>query len=197
MKLTPTSKFVLLGIAVASLSACSTTKHAPMNTAPSTPSSGQVQTTPTMDNQYGFMTDSTLTNAQLLAIRTYYFQFNSTDLLGLNKQAVDAQGTYLSTQSTQRVLLAGNTDIQGSFEYNIGLGYRRAMAVQQELMAQGTSKTQLELVSFGPECPSNPAHTQDAYQQNRRVQLIYCQGESCQAAYQQTNCGKILKGNVN
>ncbi len=197
MKLAMLTKASLISLLAISLAACSTTgkkDQAGPNTLPATDNSaGSVQTNAVNDNAYGFNSDSSLTTEQLLDIRTYYFKFDSTEILGINKQAVDAQGTHLSTTPTQYVLLVGNTDSQGSPEYNLGLGLRRAKAVGDELKAQGTQRKQYLLASAGAECPADPATTQDAYQKNRRVQLIYCDDASCQTAFVAAHCGKILK----
>ena len=44
---------------------------------------------------------------------------------------------------------------------------RRAMALQ------GASSTQLSTLSYGEEKPANPGHDEYAWQQNRRVELVY------------------------
>ena len=70
-----------------------------------------------------------------------------------------------------RVVLEGHTDERGSREYNMALGERRAAAVQRYLAGQGVSPSQLELVSYGEEKAAVMGSSEEAYAQNRRVEL--------------------------
>lgn len=53
----------------------------------------------------------------------------------------------------------------------MALGERRAAAVQRYLVLQGVSPAQLELVSYGEEKPAVVGSTEEAWAQNRRVEL--------------------------
>jgi len=109
----------------------------------------------------------------LLAKRTVYFDFDSAVIKGDGTDIVAAHAKYLSDHSDARVRLEGNTDERGSPEYNIGLGMRRAQAVRQALLLQGASATQITVVSYGSEHPVDPAHNEDAWAKNRRVDIVY------------------------
>jgi peptidoglycan-associated lipoprotein len=111
--------------------------------------------------------------AGMLAKRTIYFDFDSAVITGDGTDIVSAHAKYLSDHSDARVRLEGNTDERGSPEYNIGLGMRRAQAVRQALLLQGASATQITVVSYGAEHPVDPAHSEDAWQKNRRVDIVY------------------------
>jgi peptidoglycan-associated lipoprotein len=187
MQLHKLSKLALVVSVAMGLAACASNKKAP--TAGEAP---QVATTQELNNEFGFLADSSLTTQQLLNLRVYYFEFNKTELLGTNLLAVQAHGNFLSQNKAQKVLLKGYTDIQGSREYNIALGFRRGKSVETALMSQGAAKTQIEIVSYGPEFPADSANTQHAYQKNRRVELLNCDGASCKSVYGQ----KALKGAV-
>jgi peptidoglycan-associated lipoprotein len=71
------------------------------------------------------------------------------------------------------VRLEGHADERGSREYNIGLGERRAQAVRRALMLQGVAESQLSTVSYGEERPVTTGSSDDAWAQNRRVEIIY------------------------
>jgi peptidoglycan-associated lipoprotein len=71
------------------------------------------------------------------------------------------------------VRLEGHADERGSREYNIGLGERRAQAVRRALLLQGVAESQLATVSYGEERPAAAGSGEDAYSQNRRVEIIY------------------------
>jgi peptidoglycan-associated lipoprotein len=111
--------------------------------------------------------------AGMLAKRTIYFDFDSAVITGDGTDIVAAHAKYLSDHTDARVRLEGNTDERGSPEYNIGLGMRRAQAVRQALLLQGASAAQITVVSYGAEHPVDPAHNEDAWQKNRRVDIVY------------------------
>lgn len=109
----------------------------------------------------------------LLAKRSIYFDFDSAVIKGDGTDIVAAHAKYLSDHTDARVRLEGNTDERGSPEYNIGLGMRRAQAVRQALLLQGASASQITVVSYGSEHPVDPAHNEDAWSKNRRVDIVY------------------------
>jgi peptidoglycan-associated lipoprotein len=111
--------------------------------------------------------------AGMLAKRTIYFDFDSAVITGDGTDIVAAHAKYLSDHPDARVRLEGNTDERGSPEYNIGLGMRRAQAVRQALLLQGASAAQITVVSYGAEHPVDPAHNEDAWRKNRRVDIVY------------------------
>jgi peptidoglycan-associated lipoprotein len=191
MKFHKVSKLCIVISVALGLAACSSTpKKAPVQS--SKPMQAAPASVKTLNNEFGFLTDNSLTMEQLLALCTFYFEFNKTDLLGTNLLAVQAHGKNLSLEKSKKVLLKGYTDIQGSREYNIGLGYRRAKSVATTLMSQGATKQQIEMVSYGPEFPADAGNTEQAYQRNRRVDLVYCETASCKSVYGK----KALKGSV-
>ena len=69
--------------------------------------------------------------------------------------------------------MEGNTDDRGSREYNVGLGWRRAQAVQRYFVQQGVAVNQIQMLSFGKEHPAVVGDNDHAWSLNRRVNLIY------------------------
>jgi len=118
---------------------------------------------------YGSEFDSS-SEAALRAIKTFYFEFDSSDLKQDAMRALDVHARDLQG-SGKRVVLEGHTDERGTREYNMALGERRAKAVQRYLVLQGVSPAQLELVSYGEERPVAGGHTESDWAQNRRVEL--------------------------
>lgn len=108
--------------------------------------------------------------AALRAITTFYFEFDSSDLKPEAMRALDVHSKDLKAQGN-RVVLEGHTDERGTREYNMALGERRASAVQRYLVLQGVSPAQLELVSYGEEKPAAMGSSEEAWAQNRRVEL--------------------------
>lgn len=111
----------------------------------------------------------------LLAKRTIYFDFDSSEIKGEGTDIIAAHAKYLAGHSNIKVRLEGNTDERGSREYNIGLGERRAQAVRRALLLQGASDAQISTVSYGAERPVDPGHDEASWAKNRRVEIVYLQ----------------------
>ena len=118
---------------------------------------------------YGSEFDSS-SEAALRAIKTFYFEFDSSDLKPEAMRALDVHARDLKGNG-RRVVLEGHTDERGTREYNMALGERRAKAVQRYMVLQGVSPAQLELVSYGEERPVAGGHSDADWAQNRRVEL--------------------------
>jgi peptidoglycan-associated lipoprotein len=109
----------------------------------------------------------------ILSKRTIYFDFDSFVVKDEFRPLVEAHAKYLQTHRSARMTLQGHADERGSREYNIALGQKRADAVKQLMMLLGASEVQIETVSFGKEKPKVEGHDEDAWAQNRRVEIVY------------------------
>jgi len=105
--------------------------------------------------------------------RVIYFDFDRSDVRDEYRRLLSGHARYLAANPAVRVRLEGHADERGSREYNIGLGERRAQSVRQLLLLQGASATQLSTVSYGEERPAVLGSDDEAYQLNRRVELVY------------------------
>lgn len=101
-----------------------------------------------------------------------YFEYDSSSLNEAGLRLADEFGKFLSDNPAARLRLEGHTDERGTREYNIGLGERRANAVQDALLARGASASQLSVISYGEERPVNADQTEQGYSANRRVQIV-------------------------
>lgn len=109
----------------------------------------------------------------LLAERVIYFEFDSSRVRSEFRDILRRHAEYLTRYSDVTVRLEGHTDERGSREYNIGLGERRADAVKDMLRAYGVSRDQMETVSYGEEMPAVDESNEEAWAQNRRVEIRY------------------------
>ena len=107
-----------------------------------------------------------------ISTRVFYFDFDSDRVRGEYMASVKAHAEYASRNGS-RLRLEGHTDERGTREYNVGLGERRAQAVQRMLAAQGVNSANLRLLSFGEERPQELGHDESAWSRNRRVEIIY------------------------
>jgi peptidoglycan-associated lipoprotein len=115
----------------------------------------------------------TAENKAFLANRVVHFDFDSSSISQQDYQTLQAHAQFLQANPTSHVALTGHTDERGTREYNMALGERRAKAVQSYLVSIGVAPNQLEAVSYGKEMPINPAHTPEAWSENRRVEINY------------------------
>ncbi len=112
-------------------------------------------------------------NKAFLAKRVVHFDYDSSELSSEDYQTLQGHAQFLVANANSRVALTGHTDERGTREYNMALGERRAKAVQSFLLTNGVQPQQLEAVSYGKEMPVNPGHTEEAWKENRRVELNY------------------------
>jgi peptidoglycan-associated lipoprotein len=105
--------------------------------------------------------------------QTYYFDFDKSFIRSEDIASLQVQAHYLISHPEAKILVAGNTDERGSREYNIGLGQRRALSIQQFLVANGVSERQILTVSYGAEKPVAFGHSEADYAKNRRANLQY------------------------
>ncbi len=61
----------------------------------------------------------------------------------------------------------------GSREYNLALGQKRAHAVQKLMTFIGVDEKQMEAISWGEEKPKAMGHDESAWAENRRADIKY------------------------
>jgi peptidoglycan-associated lipoprotein len=114
--------------------------------------------------------------ASILSKRSIFFDFDRYDVKDEYKALVEAHARYLRDNSQAKMLIQGNTDERGGREYNLALGQRRSEAVKRMLILLGAKEEQVEAVSLGEEKPKAESHSEEAWAQNRRGDILY-QGE--------------------
>lgn len=105
--------------------------------------------------------------------RVIYFDYDSFSVKPEYQGMVDQHARFLQSNRSRSISVEGHTDERGSREYNLALGQKRAEAVRRALTLVGASDVQIEAVSFGEEQPAAQGGGEDAYSQNRRVELRY------------------------
>lgn len=109
----------------------------------------------------------------LMAKRVYRFGFDQFNVAREDYAAIEAHAEYLKAHPEAHVRIEGHTDEQGSREYNIALGERRAKAVREIMNAKGINPKQYDIVSFGKEKPEMTGNNESAFAINRRAALAY------------------------
>jgi|TARA_B110000459_G_C16537382_1_gene460180 peptidoglycan-associated lipoprotein len=103
----------------------------------------------------------------------FYFDFDQAIVRRTGHEELNKHAKVLSADSELRVRLEGHADERGTREYNLALGERRANAVRAYLVAQGAVRTQIEVISYGEEKPSNNGHSESSWAENRHVEIVY------------------------
>lgn len=85
---------------------------------------------------------------------------------------LSGQARWLTTNSDYLAIIEGHADEQGTREYNVALGARRANAVREYLISQGISGARLRTVSYGKERPVATCSDESCYSQNRRAVTV-------------------------
>ena len=102
-------------------------------------------------------------------LSTVYFAHDSTVLTDHSKGILLKNLEWMKDQKTvQALTLEGHCDHLGSEAYNIGLGRRRARAVERFLLSQGLKAQELSIVSYGGERPLSSFDNS----KNRRVNFV-------------------------
>ncbi|QFT64499.1 peptidoglycan-associated lipoprotein [Roseivivax halotolerans] len=86
------------------------------------------------------------------------------------------QAQWLTSNPSYQAVIEGHADEQGTREYNLALGARRANAVMEYLVAQGVAESRLRFVSYGKERPIEVCSTESCYMQNRRAVTVIAGG---------------------
>ena len=89
---------------------------------------------------------------------------------------LDEQARWLLTNTAYSALIEGHADEQGTREYNIALGARRAEAVQTYLISRGVAPNRLRTISYGKERPIEICSDESCYRQNRRAVTVITAG---------------------
>jgi peptidoglycan-associated lipoprotein len=82
------------------------------------------------------------------------------------------QAGWLGSHPNYTAIIEGHADEQGTREYNIALGDRRANAVKDYLIANGVAGNRLQTVSYGKERPLAVCSDEACYAQNRRAVTV-------------------------
>ncbi len=89
---------------------------------------------------------------------------------------LDAQAQWLLANPEYDVVIEGHADEQGTREYNLALGARRANAVREYLVARGVPASRLRTVSYGKERPLEICSDESCYAKNRRAVTVISAG---------------------
>ncbi len=100
------------------------------------------------------------------------FLVDQSTLSDAGRQILAGQAGWLNANPTYAVIIEGHADEQGTREYNLSLGAKRAAAVQDFLISQGVSAARMRTISYGKERPLEVCSIESCYAKNRRAVTV-------------------------
>lgn len=105
------------------------------------------------------------------AFRPVYFGHDQANLDSNARGQLANTGAFMKEHPEVSVAIEGYCDEQGTEEYNLALGEKRAATVAKYLLDYGISGDRLKPISFGEENPAQEEHGETAWKLNRRVEF--------------------------
>ena len=102
------------------------------------------------------------------------FEVDQSTLTPSAQVTLDGQADWLMANGAYSALIEGHADEQGTREYNLALGERRASVVKDYLESLGVDAARIETVSYGKERPIAGGNDAQSWAQNRNgfTQLV-------------------------
>ena len=104
------------------------------------------------------------------------FAVDQSTLTGEAQAVLDGQAAWLAANPAYTVVIEGHADEQGTREYNLALGERRANSVQSYLVSQGVAPSRMSTITYGKERPLAICSDESCYAQNRRAVSVLAAG---------------------
>ncbi|WP_181711181.1 peptidoglycan-associated lipoprotein Pal [Roseovarius sp. TE539] len=104
------------------------------------------------------------------------FEVDQHTLTTQARQVLDGQADWLLRNADYDAVIEGHADEQGTREYNLALGARRANSVLEYLLSRGVPAERLDVVSYGKERPIEICSAESCYAKNRRAVTVITAG---------------------
>ena len=104
------------------------------------------------------------------------FEVDQSTLTAEGQRILDGQAQWLTTNSDYAATIEGHADEQGTREYNLALGARRANAAREYLISRGVAGSRLKTISYGKERPIEICSEESCYAKNRRAVTVLAGG---------------------
>lgn len=100
------------------------------------------------------------------------FAVDESTLSAQARSVLQGQAQWLLTNTDYQAIIEGHADEQGTQDYNLALGARRANAAREFLISQGVAGSRLKTVSYGKERPIEICSEESCYSKNRRAVTV-------------------------
>ena len=103
---------------------------------------------------------------------TILFKVNQSVIEPDYRKVLDTQAKWIKENNITSITIEGHADEQGTREYNLALGARRATAVRNYLVSKGVPDSNLSIVTYGKERPLRICSEESCWSKNRRAITI-------------------------
>lgn len=104
------------------------------------------------------------------------FAVDTSTLTPEGRTTLSGQAKWLMDNPEYAAIIEGHADEQGTREYNLALGARRANAVAEFLISQGIAGSRLRTLTYGKERPIEVCSAEACYAKNRRAVTVISAG---------------------
>ena len=101
-----------------------------------------------------------------------FFAIDQSSLSPEGMDLLNSQATWLMTNGDYEIIVEGHADEQGTRDYNVALGARRANSVKEYLNSLGVAASRIQTVSYGKERPIEISSKESCYSVNRRAVTV-------------------------
>lgn len=108
-------------------------------------------------------------SGKIEGLYTVHFDYDKSNLSEETKDLLVKDANWLKHHSNKSLQIEGHCDRNGSIEYNLGLGQRRAEAVKRYLLNLGISQHRISTISYGKERLLDSSESEAADAKNRRA----------------------------
>ena len=98
-----------------------------------------------------------------------FFMVDQSTITEESAATLRQQAGWLQANSNFTITIEGHADEQGTREYNLALGARRASSVKDFLVGQGIAQHRILTVTYGKERPVAACSDETCWSQNRRA----------------------------
>lgn len=163
----PNKIMVMLCITVMALAGCSGTNPGNDRNATPSPNHGGGGELISQSELRDYAPDSPEYFAGLIG-DTIYFEVDQSNISDVSVEVLRKQAEWLNQYPEFSIVVEGHADEQGTREYNLALGARRAAAVKVFLVGLGVADSRLSTVSYGKERPVAVCSSESCWSKNRR-----------------------------
>ncbi len=108
----------------------------------------------------------------IVILKKINFQKGSAEILPESNEILDAVATTLTHHPEFLLVeIAGHADERAGDDYNLRLTQDRVNSVAKALVARQVPEERLRSKGYGEFCPEDPAHNEEAWEKNRRVEF--------------------------
>jgi peptidoglycan-associated lipoprotein len=106
------------------------------------------------------------------ALADIFYDFDRAEVRPDQQSTIEKNAAVLKANPGLKVTIEGHCDERGTRAYNMALGWRRAEAAKEALVALGIDAGRMKTVSYGKERPFVPGHSEESWSKNRRAHFV-------------------------